>query len=120
MALLHDLAESITGDFTPDEISKSEKEKLENKAVSEILKKLGTKQRAKYWRLWTEYQKNTSKEARLLHQIDKLEMIYQAKLYRAGHDKSQLVPFLESAKSGITDPDLKKILSKLFKDIDQT
>ncbi len=117
MALLHDLAESITGDLTPDEISKSKKEKLERLAMKEILKKLDAKQRTKYWCIWTEYQKNTSKEATLLHQIDKLEMAYQAKLYHvAGHNKSQLVSFLESARSGITDSDLKKTLSKLFKD----
>ena len=32
MALLHDLAESKIGDFTPDQINKSEKEKIENLA----------------------------------------------------------------------------------------
>ena len=32
MILLHDLAESKIGDFTPEQITKSEKEKIENEA----------------------------------------------------------------------------------------
>ena len=40
MALLHDLAESITGDFMPEEISKENKETAENEAIKEILAKL--------------------------------------------------------------------------------
>lgn len=37
MALLHDLAESITGDFMPNEISKESKRIVEKQAMSEIL-----------------------------------------------------------------------------------
>src|SRR5579863_4506443 len=40
MALLHDLAESITGDFMPDEISKENKKIAENDAMKEIFSKL--------------------------------------------------------------------------------
>ena len=36
MALLHDLAESITGDLTPDKISKKSKHKKESLAIKHI------------------------------------------------------------------------------------
>jgi len=38
MALLHDLAESITGDIIPDHITKNEKITKENHAIKQILK----------------------------------------------------------------------------------
>ena len=40
MVLLHDLAESKIGDFTPEQISKKEKEKIENNAFDEIIEAL--------------------------------------------------------------------------------
>ena len=40
MALLHDLSESITGDFTPEEISKNNKKEIEDQTMKEILSKL--------------------------------------------------------------------------------
>src|SRR5690349_2301763 len=40
MALLHDLSESITGDFTPGEISKNDKKEIESQTMKEILSKL--------------------------------------------------------------------------------
>ena len=40
MALLHDIAESITGDFTPNEISKENKMAIENEVMKDLLLKL--------------------------------------------------------------------------------
>jgi putative hydrolase of HD superfamily len=111
MSLLHDLAETMTGDLTPDKMSKSKKERLENLVMRKILHSLPLK--SEYWKLWQEYQKNTSKESRLLHQIDKLEMVYQAKQYaKSGFKKTTLDSFVKSAKSEIIDPDLQKLFSK--------
>jgi putative hydrolase of HD superfamily len=38
MVLLHDLSESYIGDYTPEQISKEKKNKLENDAFNEIIK----------------------------------------------------------------------------------
>jgi putative hydrolase of HD superfamily len=115
MSLLHDLAESITGDLTPDEITKSKKNELENKAMKNILQVLSEPLRSQYWSLWEEYKKNITKEAKLLHQVDKLEMALQASEYeRSGFTKSMLASFFESAKIEVTDSDLQKILSKFL------
>lgn len=115
MSLLHDLAEAITGDLTPEDVTKSKKAELERDAMKTILLNLSEPIRTQYLSIWDEYQKNDSKEAQLLHQLDKLEMAMQAKEYeRFGIKKETLVPFFESAKNEITDSDLQKILSRFL------
>ena len=115
MSLLHDLTEAVTGDLTPGQKSKPQKEKLENAAMKKILQGLSRQQKTEYWEIWQEYQKNSSKEARLLHQIDKLEMAIQANEYKnLGFTKKQLAPFLESARAATTDPQLRKLFSKFL------
>jgi putative hydrolase of HD superfamily len=115
MSLLHDLAETVTGDLVPGQKSKSQKMRLENAATKKILRNLSKPQRDEYWKIWQEYQKNASKESKFLHQLDKLEMALQADGYVGlGFTKKQIAPFLKSAKSQITDPDLKAILSNLL------
>lgn len=114
MAILHDLAESITGDLTPDDGPKSKKIKLENLAMKKILSSLEPKIQRQYHSVWIEYQKNETSEAKLLHQVDKLEMALQANIYKkSGYSKQKIKPFLDSAKKQITDPEIKKLLRKI-------
>lgn len=112
MTLLHDLAESVIGDLTPDDVTKSKKEKMENNAMKKIFAYLPKPIKNQYEKLWTEYQQNRTREARLLHQIDKLEMALQAKSYRKRFTKKRLAPFFDSAKKDISDSDLKKVFKK--------
>src|SRR5579872_1383943 len=87
MALLHDLAESITGDFMPGEISRENKKDIENQVMQELLSKLPSALVDKYAILWDEYQKGVSQESVLLHEIDKLEMAIQAIKYSNEGDR---------------------------------
>ena len=115
MALLHDLAESKIGDFTPDEIDKSEKEKIENLAFEEILSNLPSSLKEEYQKIWEEFIENCSKESQLLHQLDKLEMALQAKVYeKEGYSKAKLEKFLQSAESEIVNPDLKELFTQII------
>ena len=117
MVLLHDLAESKIGDFTPNKISKNEKEKLENNAFNEIIEQLPNSIKSEYDEIWKEYQNNSSLEAQIVHQIDKLEMALQAKIYqKSGLSKEDITTFLETAKSDITHPKLKDILNQILQD----
>jgi len=114
MALLHDLAESITGDYMPDDVSERAKSDKEEKAMKNILNKLSPKIRASYSKLWKEYKKMSSKEAMLVHQIDRLEMALQARDYlKKGYDRSLLEQFFLSAKKGIKDKELLRMLNSL-------
>jgi putative hydrolase of HD superfamily len=112
--LLHDLAESIIGDITPDQISKKEKNMLENKAIKTILRKLPSSLQKQYALLWEEYQANSSDEVKIVHQLDKIEMALQAKIYsKDGHSNEKLASFLKSAKDEITDPKLLKLFMNI-------
>ena len=115
MSLLHDLAESIIGDITPDHIKKNEKITKENHAIKQILKNLPDSIAESYFEIWNDYQKKTSKEAILLHEIDKLEMAFQAKFYQKnGISKEKLKTFFDTAKIEISDKNLRDILSGII------
>jgi putative hydrolase of HD superfamily len=117
MVLLHDLSESHIGDYTPEQISKEKKNELENDAFNEIVKKLPDSLQIPYQKIWQEYQKNNSPEANIVHQIDKLEMALQAKIYQKdGQSKEKLASFFESAKNEIVDPKLKELFTKIMDD----
>ncbi len=115
MALLHDLAESIIGDITPDQITKNEKINKENHAMKQILKNLPNKIAEPYFEIWNEYQENSSQEAKLIHDIDKLEMAFQAKFYQNnGISKEKLQTFFNTAKKKIKNKNLRNILSNFI------
>ncbi|MGD8707661.1 MAG: HD domain-containing protein [Nitrosopumilaceae archaeon] len=113
MILLHDLAETEIGDITPEKKPKNEKMILENKAIKDILGNLPKSLQIQYLKIWDEYQENKSSDAKFVHQIDKFEMALQAKIYQkqVGVEKTKV--FFESAKEGITDPNLLKFLEQL-------
>ena len=118
MVLLHDLAESKIGDHTPEQLSNEKKNKLENNAFDEIIKNLPDSIKSQYLKIWQEYQENTSPESKIVHQIDRLEMALQAKIYQKdGHSQEKLESFFESAKTDITDPKLKELFTKITKDL---
>lgn len=118
MILLHDLAESKIGDYTPKQLDKEKKNKLENNAFNEIIKNLPDLIKSQYLQIWQEYQENNSPESKIVHQIDKLEMALQAKIYeKDGYSQEKLEVFFESAKTDITDPKLKELFTKIIKDI---
>lgn len=112
--LLHDIAESIIGDITPEKMSIQRKTELENNAMKKILSNLPNILQKQYSVLWAEYQLNHSKESQLVHQIDKLEMALQAKIYsNEGHSDDLLNSFFNTAKNEITDPKLIEIFKKI-------
>ena len=114
MILLHDLAESITGDFTPEQKSKEKKIILENETIEKILKNLPENLEIQYQNIWNEYQENNSEESKLVHQIDKLEMALQAKIYsKQNNSLKDFLAFFDSAEKEIKDPNLLKLFKQL-------
>ena len=115
MSILHDWAESKIGDFMPDEIGYDKKSELENYAMTEILELLPQKIQSDYQDMWNEFLVRDTPEARLVHELDKLEMALQAKIYETDIDPEKLTPFIISAVEQIMDPDVKKILMDILK-----
>ena len=117
MILLHDLAESKIGDYTPGQVSLEKKKELENNAFLEIVKDLPDSIQSTYLEIWSEYQENDSAESNLVHQLDKLEMALQAKTYQnEGHSKAKLKPFFEFAQTDITNSKLKELFRNIMED----
>ena len=115
MTLLHDLAESITGDLIPNKISKNSKREKENTAIKQILSNLPNKISQSYYKIWDDYQKISSQEAKLVHEIDKLEMAFQAKYYYdKGYSKEKLRSFFQTANTEIKSKYLREMLSKFL------
>tara|TARA_B100001540_G_scaffold210207_1_gene185160 strand:- start:952 stop:1476 length:525 start_codon:yes stop_codon:yes gene_type:complete len=115
MSILHDWAESKIGDFMPDEIGYDKKSELENYAMVEILESLPQSIQSDYQNMWNEFLVRETPEARLVHELDKLEMALQAKIYEKEVDPEKVKPFIISAVEQIIDPDLKKILIDILK-----
>jgi putative hydrolases of HD superfamily len=104
MVNLHDLAESLVGDYMPDKISAEKKEVLENKAMKKIISKLPGALRENYLDIWNEYNDNITDNAKFVHNLDKLEMALQAKEYEFdGYSKESLQIFLKSATEYISN-----------------
>ena len=117
MILLHDLAESKIGDFTPEQINKENKMKIENKAYDEIISTLPDSIKLQYGKIWEEYQKQESPESKIVHQIDKLEMVLQAKIYqKEGTPAEAVESFFKSAEIEITHPKLKELFDQIVQD----
>ena len=115
MANLHDLAESMVGDNTPDMISHDEKINQEDKAMREIFFKLPDNLHKKYLVIWNEYIENKTVSSKFVHNIDKLEMAVQAKSYELdGYSKQSLQVFLSSALDYISQ-DKIELVSEILK-----
>lgn len=116
MAIIHDLAETYTGDLVVergtkvDVISKREKELQEENAISELFRSFSKH----YKEVFHEMIERESKESQLFWQLDKLEMAIQAKEYEEEQDKT-LNEFIENAQMHIEEPLLKDILQQLRK-----
>ena len=110
MALLHDLAESETGDLVPGSVPAERKRRAEDEALGRILRRLPPRTARMYAGAWREYRDGSSREARLVREADKLDMAVQASQYaRPGRD---VAPFLESARSAVRDPAMQDILAE--------
>jgi len=83
MALLHDLAETETGDLTPGQKKERGPSLMteEEGAVARLLSGLPGDLAERYMELWEELREGASPEAEVVANADKLEMVLQALEY---------------------------------------
>ena len=106
------------GDLTPQDkarLGPTRVEKDRETAIRELLSKLPSKSRASYLKLWTDLKEKRSKEARLVHQLDKVEMAFQAHKYGKRTGQRKMLDFYESATRETNDPILKRALATIVK-----
>jgi putative hydrolase of HD superfamily len=108
IALVHDLAEAIVGDITPnDGISKDEKRRLEKAAMEEICA-----DRKDLIEFWQEYEDGVSLEAKIVKDFDKLEMILTAGEYENQH-KVDLQEFFTSVQGKFHTPQIEEMANSI-------
>lgn len=100
MILVHDLAETVIGDITPDSVKYRGKNHLENKAFEEIMDKVPPSTfKDRLNARWDQFNTKSSLEAQFVQIIDKLEMIMQGNYYLNNRKEvtlKQLRPFKDS------------------------
>ena len=116
-ALIHDLEEAVTGDFTPHDkrvLGARSVKRARRYGINYVLTRLPPSARNEYRRLWTELKGGKTREARLLKDLDLLEMALQAREYeRGGTKREKLMEFYSSAIREIQDPACKRIVGQL-------
>ncbi|MBI4010353.1 MAG: HD domain-containing protein [Candidatus Aenigmarchaeota archaeon] len=120
MSLLHDLPEAIIGDWDPIAKKKLGMEKWKAKekdAMEKLLSMLPESIREKYAEAWKEFEEMKTKEAKIVRQIDRLEIIIQALEYLGeGYKESDLKEFFDWHVDEFTDDDLKEIFDLVNKE----
>ncbi len=118
LALVHDLEEAITGDMTPlDKRGKSSFDRIQRKrlAIETILGRMPTRTRKQFRSLWADLLDVKSREARLVKDLDRMEMALQAAEYeRKGAGRTKVSEFYRSALREIKDPEFRKIVTGLM------
>jgi putative hydrolases of HD superfamily len=114
LALLHDLPEALVGDAMPEERSGASKVAVETKAMDELLRSLPPKVKSLYSDAWREFLSGKTEEARLVRQLDKLEMAVQAWEYAEGSSDPELArEFSAAARRHVTDDELLALLRQV-------
>ncbi len=112
MTLVHELGEIYTGDLTPgDHVPAEEKHRREREGLWQVVGKLPNG--VEYLALWEEYEASQTPEARFVRQLDRLEMAFQARVYRA-QGFENMSEFFASANAGIEDLVLRQILEEVM------
>lgn len=113
LAVVHDLAEAVTGDLVPgDYADRAEKLARERDALESLVEWAPLPLRTRILARFEEYLTSASEEARLVRELDKLEMAFQADRY-GSQGVSGVGAFVESARKGVHDPGLREALAKL-------
>ena len=69
----------------------------------------------RYIRIWNEFKNCETKESQIVHEIDKLELILQAGIYRKSMKDESLNEFFQSAESNIDSEFNKEFMNFIFK-----
>jgi putative hydrolase of HD superfamily len=123
MALIHDIAEARIGDIATREkeedqtVSNAEKQKMESKAMGEILSLLDKDVASEFGALWEELEAGRSEEAKLVKQMDKLDYVLMLVEYSKYMNDGELNEFLATAGSRISIPEVRRIYDRIKRDL---
>lgn len=116
MALIHDVGEALTGDIVTDRGRRVNnallKKKIvkERRAIRKIFSLVGQRESVE---LFEELEEGKTPEAKLVKQLDKLEMVLQAREYENKYG-IDLEEFYQTGFAKIKNRKLRKILEELY------
>lgn len=117
MALVHDLAEALVGDITPlCGVSEDTKRDWERAALHKIVRHVDPAVAEEVVELWEEFEDGTSEDARVVKDIDKLELILQADEYEEAEQASannRLQPFFDCTQDVFQTDQVRDIAVEL-------
>jgi len=117
IALIHDLPEAILGDLTPKQkkLVKGLRER-ELEVIKDLAKSMPEEISSKYLEAWMRYSDKSDPVAKLVRDLDKLEMGLQALEYaKAGYEKA--LEIYRSALEQIEDQELRSILEEAGREL---
>lgn len=122
LCLLHDVAEGIIGDIVPEhhqntdkKISDDEKEKMEKRAAQNLAETMCFED---IFSVFEEYNSAVTKEAQIVKDLDKLDMLLQAETYREKYpDLERLKEFMKWNENAIKLPFYSGILQEIKKEV---
>jgi putative hydrolase of HD superfamily len=129
LALIHDLAEAITGDLTPYGILHGEapdpaflnqrhvrteddaraKQEAERAAIDQLAALLPARTAAELRALWAEYAARESPEARFVKEVDRLETYLQSRRYLEANPELPMDSFRLEVELELTHPALIRL-----------
>lgn len=111
MAVIHELCEAKIGDITPlDPISPIEKQNLELEATSQLLADIDPQ--GELLEIWKDFEMERTEEGKLVKELDRLEMAFQALYYEQTRGIC-LEEFFQFTAQKIRTPQLKTIFEAL-------
>lgn len=115
LALVHDMAECIVGDITPqDNVSKEDKHKMELEAMEQLKDLADEKTGKELFALWNEYETQGTAEARFVKDLDRFEMILQAQEYETEASRpGWLQEFFDSTRGKFKHPVVQGLVEEL-------
>jgi putative hydrolase of HD superfamily len=117
MAIIHDLAEVITGDIVSEHGNmidlevRQKKELMEAQGIEAMFTPLENKD--EYIRIFNEMLQRKSHESNMFWQLDKLEMAIQALVYEKS-DKKILAEFFINTDLQLTHPFLRSVFAHVI------
>lgn len=120
MCGVHDIIETKTGDINihiikdPAErtMLRAEKARLEQIAINDIRQELGEEVGGFIFDLWMQYEAGKTVEAKIAHEFDKIEVIFQALWYYLHGHQVDPREFYANAHQTITTPELVLFLEQ--------
>lgn len=115
MALVHDLAESIVGDITPeDRIPIEKKHQMEDEAMKEIVTYLGKELGGRVYSLYKEYEAKETVEAKFVKDLDRFDLVACSDFYEKRDEApGKLQEFFDVTEGNLEHPLVKGLMDKL-------